>query len=183
MANLQMILSCQKSADTLNEQYQRSTSAKYPTVQSLSDLFSQLVSGNLFRDADNRPQVVVSVLENTPQASATLTFTSAVATNTFVINGVTFTCVNSGAGTNEFNVGLNNTATALSAANAINASATALVAGYVTASAALNVVTVTSSFYGKAGNMTTLTGSANIAANHSRLVGGDVDSDAKTYQF
>lgn len=184
MASLSMILTCQKSADTMVEQYERPTSAKYPTVQSLSDLLSMLVSGNLFRGGSTRPQVVVSVVENEVHASATFTLTSVIATDAVVINGVTLTCVASGAVNNEFNVGMTDNATATNLAEAINTSTTGALNLYVSASAALNVVTVTAKAGGISGNtITFVSNDGTIVANHARLTGGAADPGLKTYQF
>ncbi len=133
--------------------------------------------------AGSPPSIAISVQGNAVRASGTLTLSSVIAPNTFAINGVTFTARASGAGANEFNVGLNDTATAVNAAAAINASVTGLIAGYVTATSALGVVTVKSAFYGLSGNQVTLTGSANIVASVTRLAGGLADATAQTLSF
>lgn len=185
MASLNMVLTCDQSADTMVQQYQRSTSAKFADVQALSQLLQKLNSGGL---KGSPPQVVVSVLENTAKASGYFALTSVIATDAISINGVTFTCVASGAGANEFNVGVNDTATAVNLAAAINASVTALVAGYVTAASSVVAmvprVTVTSAFYGKSGNQTLIASAdGTIVASGARLSGGAVDADSKTYSF
>jgi phage tail sheath gpL-like len=114
-------------------------------------------------------------------ASGTGTLSSTIATDTFVVNGVTFTCVASGATGDQFNVGLSDTATATNLAAAINASTTAKVAGYVTASSAGAVVTVTADLTGVAGNMFTLgqTGGT-ITLSAAFLAGGAGGDVAKT---
>lgn len=134
-------------------------------------------------DAAAAPQVLFEIVEAETAASATLTFSSTVATNNFVINGVTFTGVASGATGNQFNIGASDAETATNAAAAINASVTALVDGYVIASAADEVVTVTSALPGIAGNQVTLTASANITASLARLAGGAPDANATTVTF
>lgn len=148
-----------------------------------SELFydgADLVPGT---DAAAAPQAKFEIVEAETAASATLTFASTVATNSFVINGVTFTCVASGATGNQFNIGVSDALTAASAAAAVNASVTALVAGYVTASVADAVVTITSDFPGLAGNQVTLSSSANITSSAARLAGGAVDANATTCTF
>lgn len=188
MASLQMILRCSKSDDTMVQQYQRSTSSKHATVEALSQLLENLGGGTLFKDDAGRPQVAVSILENTAQASGYFALTSVIATDAISINGVTFTCVASGATGNQFNVGADDTETAENLAAAINASVTALVAGYVTAASSVVAmvprVTVTSAFYGKSGNQTLIASAdGTIVASGTRLTGGAADSGAKTYQF
>lgn len=115
-------------------------------------------------------------------ATGTLTLVSTVATNTCVINGVTFTAIASGATGNQFNVGGSDTITAANLAATINASVTALIPGYVTATSALGVVTVSSAFLGTAGNQVTLTGGSNITASAARLTGGAAAA-ANTYHY
>ncbi len=90
----------------------------------------------------------------------------------------------SGATGNQFNVGLSDTATAVNLAAAINGSVTALVSGYVTASSALGVVTVTSAFYGLSGNQALIESlDGTIVANGTNLVGGAEDATAQTLNF
>lgn len=116
-------------------------------------------------------------------ASGTLTLASVVATNTCAVNGVTFTCVASGATGNQFNVGGTDTVTATNLAAAINASVTALVSGYVTATSAGAVVTVTAAKRNQDGNMCTISGGqATITASGARLTGG-TDASANTYSY
>lgn len=115
-------------------------------------------------------------------ASGTFTLASTVAANTCSINGVTFTCVASGATGNQFNVGVSDSATATNLANAISGSVTSLIAGYVTASAVGAVVTVTAAAKGITGNTITITGGTNITASGARLTGGTAPT-ANTYKF
>lgn len=92
------------------------------------------------------------------RASATLTFSGLpVAAETCAIGGVTFTARASGATGNEFNIGADATATGAALAAAINASATALIAREITASAAAGVVTISASVPGARGNMIAIT--------------------------
>lgn len=116
------------------------------------------------------------------QASGTLTLSTAVATNTAVVNGVTFTCVASGATGNQFNVGGTDTLTAAALAAAINASVTAKVASYVTAVAVGAVVTVSAVQPGLSGNLFTLSATGGIAAGASALAGGTAGTEV-SYAF
>lgn len=119
-------------------------------------------------------------------ASGTATIVSAVATDAVTINGVAFTAIaNGGTPTgNQWCVGAGGTANADSAtalAAAINAAATAKVAGYVTASAAANVVTITAVHAGVSGNMFTLTDTGNtITVTGSGFLTGGAERTAPT---
>lgn len=115
--------------------------------------------------------------DSSTYASGTLTLASVVATNSCSINGVTFTAVASGATGNQFNVGGNDTITAANLAAAINASATALVTGVVTATSSGAVVTVTAHEMGLTGNCILLAGGTNITASGARLTGGTYTSN------
>lgn len=140
--------------------------------------------GELAQDSSTPPQIVITVQNDETQATGIFTLTSVVATDAVLINGVTFTGVVSGAGANQFNIGFNDDATASGLAAAINASVSALVDGYVTASASTNVVTVTSDFYGPAGNTTTIASAdGTIVAATARLEGGASDPSELTLNF
>lgn len=86
------------------------------------------------------------------QASGTATLVNVVAGDTFTVNGVTFTAVASGATAVQFNLGADDAADAANLAAKINASSDTNLLGYVTASAASNVVTVTAVKPGFMGN-------------------------------
>lgn len=110
------------------------------------------------------------------KASGTLTSTNAIATDAILINGVTFTCVASGATGDQWNLGADDAADCVNLAAAINASASALVNKHVTASASSNVVTITAKRAGHAGNAITLSSAdATIVASGARLAGGSGD--------
>ena len=104
------------------------------------------------------------------QASGTITLSSMVATDTITINGVVFTCEASGATGNQFNVGGTDTITATNAAKAINASVTAKVLNYVTASSSGAVITITAVQPGLQGNMNTIAVSAHGSGFRFRLL-------------
>jgi phage tail sheath gpL-like len=158
-------------------------------AQRLEQYLMRVASGNeLALSASVPPQIVVDVQDNEVQASGTITFSAAASANdTVLINGVTFTAKASGAGANEFNVGASATASAANLAAAINASVTALVSGYVTATSALGVLTVKSAFYGKAGNQCTIAegvDSGNVmTVSGARLTGGAADAGELTLNF
>jgi phage tail sheath gpL-like len=126
-------------------------------------------------------KVVLGV--NAAKASGTVTLSSHVATDTVTINGVAFTCVASGATGNQYNVGASDTDTATALAAAINASATALIDGYVTASSALGVVTITADDPGKQGNLITLAISAHGSVSGARCTGGDDGATTSTNYY
>jgi hypothetical protein len=106
-------------------------------------------------------------------AAGTLTFGSAVSGDTFSINGVTFTAVNSGAGAQQFNVGGSSAVTASNAASAINNSTNLLVSQHVSASSSSSQVNLTSKNPDVFGNAVTLgTGQSSIFISGARLTGG-----------
>ncbi len=185
MAKLRLLINTALNKETLRQKFERSVSSKYATVQSMAQFLEQIVSGG---QMGGPPSVISSIQDYAVRASGTLTLTSVVATNACTVNGVTFTAIASGAGANQFNVGLTDAATAANLAAAINASVSALVAGYVTAAVTSTasspaVVTVYSTDYGIYGNQTTITGTTNIVASGAKLTGGVADSGSKTYTF
>ena len=158
---------------------------KHAQAQRIINYLDSLQTGTeLAASASAPPSINVVVQDAAVRASGTFTLATVIATNTVVINGVTFTCVASGATGNQFNVGASDTLTAVNLAAAINTSVTALVSGYVTASSSGAVVTVTSAFYGTEGNQCTISsGGATITASGARLTGGTADSGALTINF
>lgn len=97
------------------------------------------------------------------KATGTLTMASSTGTVGGSINGVSITVT----------WATSDTASAAALAAAINASVNPLVAGIVTATSALGVVTLTAVEYGKTGNAITLTASGtNVTASGARLTGG-----------
>ena len=133
---------------------------------------------------DDNSKIEIQLLNGDPvKATGTFTFTgAATADDTVLINGVTFTAKASGAGANEFNIGLDETATAANLAASIVASTTALIAGYVKATSALGVTTMTAVTPGLAGNLMTIAvgvdfGTVNTASG-ARLTGGLEDTAA-----
>jgi phage tail sheath gpL-like len=118
-------------------------------------------------------------------ASGTITLTGVgQANDTILINGVTFTAKASGATGNEWNVGGSATLSAAAIAAAINASASALVSGHVTATSALGVVTITSKVANVYGNAVTIAegvdGLSHMAVSGARLTGGTAPTNASS---
>lgn len=161
------------------------------------DITAQIQASNLNRSLEiQRLQNYLLALQNgvrlatvkvgvlALKASGTLTFNNAgAATDTLTINGVVFTAVASGATGNQWNVGASATASAAAAAAAINASASSLISGFIIASAASGVITITSSDPGQNGNcMTIAAGQVSITASGARLTGGS-NGTVKSYQY
>ena len=87
--------------------------------------------------------------------------------DTFLINGVTFTCVASGATNAQFNVGTTSLNQATSLAAAINACTTALVTGVVSATVVGSpaaTVTITALATGLSGNWVTIAKGTDVAS-------------------
>lgn len=180
MATLKLRVTTGINTATLVRDYERTVSAKYPTVQSIADLINSILAG-----CQRTPSVNVMVEESEGLATGTVTLASAQAADTVTLNGVVFTAVSGAAGANQFDISGGNTTGAASLAAAINASVSALVAGYVVASANGAVVTIASAFRGLPGNQVTLATSngSRLAPSGTRLAGGTADANAKTYSF
>lgn len=118
---------------------------------------------------------------NAVKATGTITLSSHVATDTVTVNGITFTCVASGATGNQYNVGADDTATAVELAAAINANTT--LDGMVSASASSGVVTLTALVPGELGNAVTLAISAHGSVSAARMAGGTNGDTETTHYF
>jgi phage tail sheath gpL-like len=154
----------------------------YAEVNQLIDYLAKIASGSELASIDVRCDHGDGV-----RASGTITFTGVGSANdTILINGVTFTAKASGATGNEWNVGASATLSAAALKAAINASATALVSGHVTADNAAGVLTISSKFYDVSGNAVTIAegvDSGNVmAVSGARLTGG-VAPTANAYAF
>jgi len=117
----------------------------------------------------------ITVVQGGVYATVNATFASVVATDTLVIGGVTITCVNSGATSVQFNKGATDTITAANAATTINALTTMNKMVYATSSGA--VLTISSLYPGKIGNLITTTaggGTITVAATLSGGTDGDI---------
>lgn len=162
---------------------------KHAIGQRVVDYIQRVISGNEGAySVAYPPALALSIVGNAVQASGTVTFSAAATANDqFIINGTTFTCVNSGATGNQWNKGTTATETAANLVIGVNASATALVTGQVVASSALGVVTITSLNYGVFGNSVTIAKGTDFGSvmtvSGARLTGGAVDPTAQTLSF
>ncbi len=150
------------------------TSNKVLQINKLLNFFKSLRLG--MRKATVKVQV------GSVQASGTATASTAVATNTVVVNGYTFTAVASGATAAQFNLGADDTAAMASLAAQINASTDAKILNIVTATSAAAVCTITAVDAGLTGNAITLTASGAITASAARLASG-TDGTEKSFVF
>ncbi len=184
MSTLNLAIQTGRSTAQLGLSFE-TAAGPHSLAQRIQNYVSSVQTGTeLAGGAGLPPSIAISIKENAVRASATLTCVTVVDTNTVVINGVTFTAVSAAPSTNEFVRATSNTTTATNLAAAINASVTALVSGYVTASSALGVVTVYSTNYGIYGNQVTLSaGGGTITASSTRLVSGAADATAQTISF
>jgi hypothetical protein len=188
MGVLNLVITSGRSTTDLTTAFE-TAGGKHSIAQRIQNFISSLQTGTeLAASASSPPSIAISVQGNAVRASGTVVFSNAATANdTFLINGVTFTAKNSGAGANEWNVGASASASATNLAAAINASVTALVSGYVTASASSGTVTITSTFYGIYGNQCTIaegvdSGSV-MTVSGARLTAGAADASAQTISF
>lgn len=158
---------------------------KHEIARRVLNFMESVQTGGQLKYSDSvPPQILIENQGSMVAASGTFTLDTVVATDAVSINGVSFTAVASGATGNQFNVGADDAETAENLAAAINASVSALVSGYVTASADDEVVTITSAFYGLAGNQTLIASAdATIVASGARLAGGAADAAALSLNF
>jgi hypothetical protein len=165
------------------------TKGNHTIINSLTNFLSGIATGSESPESSTSPlSVHLSVQGQATRASGTITFTGAsTANDTVIINGATFTCVASGATGDQWVPGATATTSAANLAAAINASVTALVAGYVTAANVAGVLTVYSAFYGIAGNQTTIAegvdAGSKMAVSGAKLTGGAADATAKNLSF
>lgn len=140
----------------------------------LKQYFNRITSGI-------RPGVVQTKV-NCAKASGTITLSSFVATDIVTVNGIAFTCKASGAtGLTEFNVGGDDTASAVSLASILNAHTT--LDGMIIASSALSVVTVSALVPGEMGNALTIAISAHGSVSGARLTGGTNGDAERTHYY
>lgn len=184
MGVLTLVITTARSSQSLTNVFER-VGPNHSVAQACSDFINSVQTGTeLAQGTGQPPSIAISVQGNAVRASATLTCVSVIQGDTVVINGVTFTAKDATTTANEFVRAVSNTTTATNLAASINASVTALVAGYVTATSALGVVTVYSTNYGLQGNMVTLTTTGGtITASSATLIGGANDATAQTLNF
>lgn len=149
------------AADLSNDLYAE-TGYKELAAEKIVKYAKDVVSGA-------RP-AAVKTRTNAVKASGTITLSSHVATDTVTVNGITFTCVASGATGNQYNVGGTDALTAVELAAALNANTT--LDGMIYATAASGVVTVTALDPGEMGNAMTLAISAHGSVSAARMSGG-----------
>jgi len=162
---------------------------KHAIAQRIVNYLQSLQTGSELASGTTAPSIAISVQGNAVRAAGTITFSGNLSANdTILINGVTFTAVASGATGNQFNIGASAALTIVAAAAAINASATALVSSQVSAAAtSATVLTITSLFYGVAGNQCTIAEGVDagnvMTVSGARLTAGAADATAQTLAF
>lgn len=143
------------------------TGASQQTARQISSLFNAAPQGVIGAMTVRTGNAAVA-------ATGTVTYESATGTLTTTINGVGVTA----------DAGVDDTASAVAMAAAINASGNALVNKHVTATSAAGVVTITAIVPGYAGNAVTLAASAGggtATASGARLTGGT--ETVETFSF
>jgi len=193
MSVLKLNISTARDTSTLQSTFETAGGNRQIANRIVNFITSLLSGSELAMNSSTPPSIAISIQENATQASGTVIFSDhASANDTFLVNGVTFTCVNSGATGNQWNKGANALASAQNLAAAINASATALVSSQVSAAAVDNgdgtaTVTITSLNYGVFGNQCTIAKGVDagtvMTVSGARLTGGAVDATAQTLQF
>lgn len=113
---------------------------------------------------------IIQIKSAAVKATGTVTLASHVAADTVTINAVTLTAIASGATSSQYNVGADDTATAVNLAATINAHTT--LSTLVSAEAASGVVTLTALIPGAIGNAVTLAISAHGSVSAARMAGG-----------
>lgn len=189
MAVLILQISSARDASTLGSVFE-TAGGKQQIGNRLVNFVQSVITGTeLAMSSSVPPQIAISIQENAVQASGSFVFSNAATANdTVLVNGVTFTCVNSGATGNQFNKGASATASAANLATTINASSSNLIDGYVTASNPVDgTCLITSDFYGLDGNQCTIAegidGGSVITVSGARLTGGAADASAQTLQY
>lgn len=189
MSVLDIKLTTGRPAGQLAAQFQTNQTGKHGVANKVQNFISSLQTGSESGPSGSAPSINIVVQDNATQATGTILFSGASSANdTILINGVTFTCVASGATGNQWNVAGTAILQAAALASAINGSATALVNGFVTAANnGTATCTITSNFYSVAGNSTTIAkgvdGGGVMTVSGARLTGGANDSGATTYSF
>lgn len=114
------------------------------------------------------------------QATGTVTFASAINNDTITLAGTVLTGVTGTPSTNQFKVGVSNTADAAAYAAAVNAHTT--LSKYVVATSSAAVVTLTAIPYSAVGNLITLASinGTRLAVSGATLSGGVTNTAADT---
>jgi phage tail sheath gpL-like len=159
------------------------------SVSSLAHISKLTNFMDSIKDSSSNATVALVVDDgNGVAATGTIAFSgTSTANDTVLINGVTFTAVNSGATGNQWNKGASATASADNLATAINASATALVSGHVTASASSGTLTITSKVANVYGNAVTIAegvdGGSVMTVSGARLTGGTAPTNSSSSSY
>lgn len=171
-----------EATQTIKNIFLKPTSIQREQARAVGDYFLAAAAGLRTCSFDSQVNGGASVA-----ASGTYTFSGAAsASDTVLINGVTFTAETSGATGNQWNIGSSATQTATNLAAAINGSATAGINTIVSATSALGVVTITALVKGTIGNAVTIakgtdSGSVNTVSG-ARLTGG-VNTTTNVYHY
>jgi hypothetical protein len=188
MGVLKLIITSRRDTKTLKSTFQTAGGAR-AIGNRIACFIEGLISGTeSAQGVGQPPSILIKIQGNQTQATGTLTFSAvSTANDTFLINGVTFTAVASGATGNQWNVSTTATLQAAAFAAGVNGSVSGLVAGQVIATSVLGVVTIASAYYGIEGNQTTIakgtdTGSV-MTVSGARLTGGANDATQQTLNF
>ncbi len=189
MGVLKLKLTSARDAATLTSTFE-TAGGNHAIAQRILNFVNSLQTGTEgAQGAGAPPSIAISIQDNQVQATGSVIFSGAATANdTVLLNGVTFTAVASGATGNQFNTGSTLTQSAANLAATINASVTALIAGYVTAVIPVaGTVRVISAFYGISGNQTTIAkgvdGGGVMTVSGARLTTGADDPTAQTLNF
>jgi phage tail sheath gpL-like len=169
---VQMVVAQDETTANLQRDVYAETGLRELAGLKLEDYMKKATSGT-------RP-VSVKTQVNAAKATGTITLSSHVATDTVTVNGITFTCVASGATGNQYNVGGSDTITGDNLVTALLANAT--LAAMITAANVAGVVTLTALNPGALGNAITLAISAHGSVSAARMAGG-TNGDTETTHF
>ncbi len=169
----QLVISLDETSANVQRDLYAETGLKELAGLKITDFFKKVISGI-------HPAVIQTKI-NAVKATGTITLSSHVANDIVTVNGIAFTCKTSGATGNEYNVGVDDTATAVNLAAALNANTT--LDGMIVATSALGVVTVTALVPGELGNAVTLAISAHGSVSAARMAGGTNGDTETTHYF
>jgi hypothetical protein len=185
MGQLILKISSRRGDQTLTRDFETPGSApKHSIAVKLANFLTGLTTGTERGITGSAPAVAISILGNMVAASGTITSAGAATANqTMTVAGQTLTAKTSGAvpANGEFNLSATVGTQATNIAAAINA--VVALSGIVTATAALGVVTVTSSVAGVIGNGLVM---ANVNLGNVTVVtfaSGAEDATANTLNF
>lgn len=179
------LMSIAKLLYGLNHGSEYRQGANYVQVQSSVVAASATATPALVVNADSVTIAGTAITATQRRATGTLTAATAIAGNTCVINGVTFTGADGAVvpGDATFSVDTGNTETATSLAAQINAYASPLLSGIAAAKSASAVVTVYAVNQGTSGNAITLVGTVTTLAASGALLTGGAAIANNTFDF